>query len=295
MSKVDVCINVYGKIYQTLVTIKSLLLHSGDLIDKIYFIEEAKQPETFNLDFIKSELNYDNIIYYKPKHFLWINATDINRVRDDIDYRLSLRYQYGIENTDKKYLLIIHNDVLFTDNIVKAYLEQVDGYAGIGQIGQCWNCPINHDELCNGDKHDSYNPTYSEVINLINKYPNTRTYTQCRNSIDKINPMPLPECRLNEMHCLIDMDVYRKEVVPNGDVVPFGGYFKLDLADEWFRQLVLKGYKFKNVDVLKWCFHSYFNVDRSGGHPSLLNDKIYHRDEQLARIYYNTEFKNIKK
>ena len=46
--KIDVAINVYGKPWQTLVSLKSLLKVSAKYIDKIYFIEENKQP--FNED-----------------------------------------------------------------------------------------------------------------------------------------------------------------------------------------------------------------------------------------------------
>lgn len=40
--KVDVIINVYGKPWQTLCTLKSLMKYSGKYIDKIYFIEEKR-------------------------------------------------------------------------------------------------------------------------------------------------------------------------------------------------------------------------------------------------------------
>lgn len=292
VDKIDVCINVYGKPYQTLITIKSLLEHSGDLIDKIYFIEDPQQPETFNIDFIKSELDCGNMVFYKPKYHLHISAfsTDIERVKFDDDYRLSLRYQYGLENTDKKYLMIIHNDVLFTSDIVSDYIEMISDNAGIGQLGQCWNCPMNYEELCNGETCHSFNPSYKEVTNILSKYKESRTFKQCIDNIDPVRPMPLPECRLNEMHCMVNVEYYRKEVIPNGDIIPFGGYFKLDLADEWYRQMVLKGYKFKNVDPTKWCQHGYFNIDKSGGHQSLLNPKIYYRDELLAKKYYKERY-----
>ena len=42
--QVDVAINYYGKPYQTLLTIETLLEHSGQHIDRIYLIRELKQP-----------------------------------------------------------------------------------------------------------------------------------------------------------------------------------------------------------------------------------------------------------
>jgi hypothetical protein len=42
--KVDVGLAFYGKPYHTIVTIKSLIKHSGKHIDKIYISRERKQP-----------------------------------------------------------------------------------------------------------------------------------------------------------------------------------------------------------------------------------------------------------
>jgi hypothetical protein len=39
MEKVDVVIHVYGKPWQTLCTLKSLMKHSGKHIDKIFFVK----------------------------------------------------------------------------------------------------------------------------------------------------------------------------------------------------------------------------------------------------------------
>ena len=44
LEKVDVVISVYGKPWQTLCTLKSLMMHSGEHIDKIFLIKEKNQP-----------------------------------------------------------------------------------------------------------------------------------------------------------------------------------------------------------------------------------------------------------
>lgn len=287
-NKIDVCLNVYGKPYQTIITIKSLLDVSGYLIDKIYLILEPKQPEDFDLEFVLKEINYKNIEVFTPKHYLYVYRTDLVRFFLEEDYRLSLRYQYGIEKTNKDYLLIIHNDVVFHDDVVSAFLNEINSFAGVGQIGQCWNCPMFFEKKCDGDKFGSFNPTYDEVIQDTLKYPESRTFI-FKNIIDREKPMPLPECRLNEWCCLLDINIYRKETVPNGNIVPFGGYFKMDLADEWFRQMILKGYKFKNLDINKWCTHGYFS-EINRGNPSMLDQKIYLRDEELAKDYFKEKY-----
>ena len=106
--KIDVAINVYGKPWQTLVSLKSLLKVSAKYIDKIYFIEENKQPYNADVKWVVDELNYENLVYFRPKFHLWVKETSRFKFIWNADYRKSLRYQYGIEKTDKKYLLIIH-------------------------------------------------------------------------------------------------------------------------------------------------------------------------------------------
>lgn len=279
--KIDVCINVFGKPYQTIVTLKSLLEHSGKHIDKIYFIEEFNQPEIkLDFDYIKTQVGYSNIEHFIPKQFLWVNGTDVNRLKTDKDYLQALRYQYGLENTNKKYLLLVHNDMLFFEDIVGAMLNKIQDNIGIGLIGQCWNCPFEKEHKCNGDIFPKYNPNINEVNEIVNKYLGTRTAIH-RHKIDSVQPIPLPECRLNEFVCLINMEIYNKEVFPNGDIVPFGGHYIMDIADLWFRQFVLKGYTFKNMDIYKYCKHTPFN-ETQGGHQALFNKESFYTQEKKA-------------
>ena len=77
--------------------------------------------------------------------------------------------------------------------------------------------------------------------------------------MDKANPKLMPECRINEWCCLIEMDLYRQMVIPKGNVLPFGGYFRVDLADAWFNGMIRNGYKpkyyniYKITSVLRMC------------------------------------------
>ena len=296
MDKIDVCINVFGKPFQTLVTLKSLLNKSGKYIDKIYFIEENQQPYQDHVKWIINELNYDKLVYFKPKHHLWINGTDINRYHNDYDYRNSLRYQYGLENTDKKYLLIIHNDVLFNSDILTPFINLIGDGFGIGQIGQCWNCPLFHDKKCDGNVfNDNLNIDFDSIKQSINNHPTTRTAIH-RNIINPNQPMPMPECRINEWCCLIDMDKYRLEVLTNKRVRPFGGYFKIDLADAWFEDMYKIGYHATYYDIYKNISHGYFSTTRTvaeyslnshNGHSALFNQKLYELEESEAEIMYN--------
>jgi hypothetical protein len=96
----------------------------------------------------------------------------------------------------------------------------------------------------------------------------------------------MPECRVNEWCALINIDDYKKEAIPNGDVVPFGGYYGLDIGDLWFRQMVDKGYKYKNYNIYKSSTHAYFS-EVGHGHSAMNNRSMYDEDEQRAKDYFN--------
>lgn len=277
MNKVDVCINVYGKPWQTLCTLKSLLKHSGYLIDKIFIIKEKEQPYGENIDWI---FNYfDNIIIHTPKNYMFTKFYTNNF--DDTD-RHSVRYQYGIEKSDKKFIFITHNDVLYTGDIIGNMLTNVKDSAGIGEIGQCWNCPANHKGICSGEKFNEWNPTIDEILSL--NLPHVRTGLH---NIDKKNLKPMPECRLNEWACLINREINNKETFPNNDT-PFFGIYGLDLGSLWFKSLYLKGYKF--VDYRKDFIHSYWSESGSG-YQTQLNQEKYNLSEDNAKKYYENNFK----
>jgi hypothetical protein len=284
-NKVDVAINVYGKPYQTLAALKTLMMHCSRHIDNIYFILEKEQPyghtrQDFN--FIINSFN--NITLFVPEYFLFISATDRERYRDT-DYRYSLRYQYAWENTDKRYLYITHNDVIYKGDIIgemlKTLHEYRDEYAGTGQVGACWACPAFFAEKCDGDRYLNYNPSYEEVLEVIEKYPPKRAFMEKPFSdyIDAKQPMPLPECRLNEWACLIDLEKIRNEVVPFGTTDPLGTYIGLDLGIAFFRGLTLRGYKFKNFDIYQYCKHGWGPIP---GHNTLLAPYYYCLAEKEA-------------
>lgn len=276
MKKVDVIINVYGKPWQTLCTLKSLMKHSSNHIDKIFLIKEKDQPYNEEIDWIYSY--FDNLIVYVPNKYNFI-IKNINMV-NDID-RYGVRYQYGIEKSDKNFVFITHNDVLYTGNVIGEMLELIGKSAGVGQIGQCWNCPAFSEGICNGDKFYEWNPTIDEVLTLT--LPHIRTNIQ---NIDRINPKPMPECRLNEWACLINREISNKETYPNGNT-PLFGMYGIDMGDLWFKSLHLKGYKF--VDYRKNFIHSYWS-EISNGYQTQLKKDLYDKSEVNAKKYYDINF-----
>lgn len=264
---VDVVIQTFGKPWQLLCTIESLLTHSEKWIDKIYLIEEAKHPFGDNIDLI---FEYDLPIIHK-KNKEWVNIYGIKA--EDVPVQ-NIRHQWGIEQSDKKHVFICHNDVLFTGDVVGEMLEEIGDCVGIGEIGQSWNCPAF--KLCGGGCNwNNWNPTWEEVRSL--PLPHIRTRLD---NLDKDVPKLMPECRLNEFYCLIDREACIKEGRP------YFGEFTEDSGVAWFRAMYKKGYKFK--DYRRNAIHAYWaNI---GGHEVEQKEKLYWDAEEKAKEYFKQNF-----
>lgn len=274
--KVDVAICVYGKPYQTAVTLASLLQCSGHFIDKVFLQIESVQPHGVDISALLRVFGGERFVHHTPALHIGI---DFYRGQDlsNTELRRSFRYQYAWETTDKDFLFISHNDCLFDGDVVGGMLEQqrAGDYAGVGWIGQCWNCPAHSAGLCNGDSYSSFHPTYEEAVALAVQYPSPRT---APGGIDQRDPMPLPECRLNEFACLIDMRKARPATVPEGSIIPFGA-MTVDIGTQWFRDMVLSGHRFKNW--FKNVTHAPFSAG-ANGFSADRNRAIYDRSEEMA-------------
>lgn len=281
--KIDVCINVYGKPWQTLCTLKSLMKYSSKHIDKIYFIEEKQQPFNDDITWVKDY--FDNIISYTPYKYEFLPRMSNYSLLNNEEYRYSFRYQYGIEKSNKNFLFITHNDVLYTGDIIGEMLENIGENVGVGLIGQCWNCPAHYADECDSERFNSYNTTYSHIIELSNTFKPARG-SQFNVLINKERVMPLPECRLNEFSCLINRPVTVNECYPKGNSHFFGEYSGIDIASAWFQDLIYKGYKFLNYDIKKTSIHGYF-TKTGDGLSTQMNEKLYIESEGEAKKYYN--------
>jgi hypothetical protein len=283
-AQVDVAVSVYGKPYQTAVTIASLLEHSGQHIDKIYFQEEREQPHGDAVSYIPACFNERNVIHYRPKlHLGWWRLDEIRFAQED--YRLSVRYQLAWEQSKNQYLFIMHNDCLFTSDVIGGMLARLHDqeYSGVGIIGQCWNCPAFFGKVCDGNRYLEYKPSYSEALDLIEKFPSPRTLPSM---IDPASPMPLPECRLSEFGCLVNLKKVKYLTIPEGDVVPFST-FTNDTGTAWFRQMALRGHKFLNWH--EGFKHGVFS-EQSSGHSAILDEQIYVSSEVRAKEYLKTHY-----
>jgi hypothetical protein len=142
---------------------------------------------------------------------------------------------------------------------------------------------------------ENYNPTYEEVMNIFDKYHAARGY-HVVTRMNKERPMPIPECRLNEFSALIDLEVIKKECIPNGTVNLFGS-FNLDIGDMWFREMFLKGYKFKNFRIDDYSVHGYYTslikdpIVNASGYIVQRDVNLYNESEEFAKRYYEENFR----
>ena len=285
---VDVAINVFGKPAQTALALVSLLAHSGRFIDKIYFCEE---PDSLNAVFAHSDILAalgDRVIHHRPSFMNWRYAVDEARL-GDAAYRHALRYQYAFEHTDKRYLLIIHNDCEFIGDAVGHLLAGLGSQAGAGEIGQCWLCPAKMLGRCGPGRYRDYRPDFAELAALYaavdpsvvyrRKYLDEPTEALCQ------RPWPLPECRLNEFCCLLRLDAVRPDTCPTGPARPFGAYVDvgnpetgngiLDIGVAWFGDMVHLGHSFAHVPLDACVRHNI-------GHKALFAPDEYVRCEEGA-------------
>ena len=288
---VSVAISVYGKPYLTAVTLLSLLKHSGNWINTIYFTEERQQPPGTDLHWLKTCLAPYNVVYHRPAvHYGYRNMVESPRrfLFGVAPLRQAVRYQYAWEKATARYLFISHNDVLYTDDLVGAYLENIGEGIGIGKVGQCWNCPAHKEGVCDGDRYQRYRPTEAEVVALYAKHGDVRGGAY-RKQMALQGAWPLPECRLNEYACLINLEKARLLTAPHGPARPFGLNGTIDTASEWFGDIHRQGHTVTHFDYDPFARHSWVNT-LNNGHRALSDKAIYDHEEAIARQYLETEF-----
>lgn len=288
---VDVAINIYGKPYQTAVTLLSLLRYSEKWINTIYLIEEKEQPFGADIELVKYLLKDYKIVHYVPRYFLGISNLLKSYKRYLLKlpvFRYSIRYQYAWEKSINPYLFVTHNDVLYTDDLIGAFLNQIDDAIGIGKVGQCWNCPAYAAHVCEGNRYELYHPDFAEVSQLYERFGSRRS-SLFTDAITPKRPWPLPECRLNEFHAMINLRVARPVTMPYGSAYPFGVADSFDQGARWFRQVSQMGLRVKHFESDSYAQHGWASDVRSG-HGALSDQSVYEVEEQIAYDKLRTEF-----
>lgn len=302
--KVDVSIAFYGKPYNTIVAIRSLLKHSGQHIDKIFIARERIQPHDdyvgiFKIiDYFRDDSSVKLEVFF-PKYFVPVGVGDYIRTQNDTAFRQSIMFQHALETTDKKYLIVMHNDMLYYGDIIGKMLELVDNnpqnIMGVGSVGQCWSCPAGPDwaNRCDSTRFEQYVPSQEEAIEVARAHATPRRELQIK-VLESGRVHLLPECRLNEYCALIDVSKYRKETLPTGDLGCYGGSWGgVDLGTVWSHEIYKRGYKFINIKLEDYAQHSPFDESKSGT-KAKSHAETYWISERNAEKYINENFGPIQ-
>ncbi|WP_297147775.1 hypothetical protein [uncultured Desulfovibrio sp.] len=275
--KIDVAMNIFAKPYQTALSVLSLLKHSGRHVGNVWLQFE---PYGSQYDIVSpyalvqhlGSLIGERCRVFQPDYWLDLNAADPSRFADDA-YRYGIRYQYAFEHSTSRRLFLMHNDVLVLKDVL-GYLGGLMGDAvAVGHLGQCWNCPARVAELtrevmgcepCGPERHLDFRPDYSQLQQLYalahQRKIFARPYDRGFAGIFDAQPWPLPECRVNEWACLLDLEKTRPLCVPHGPVLPPGAYRQcgpvcLDIGVEWFRGMHARGMTARHANLSRHLKH----------------------------------------
>lgn len=290
ISKIDVLISVCGKPFQTALALLSLERTCGHIIDNIYFVEEntsLRGVDCGDHSFILNKLSH-KIIHFTPKYWNYCFSIDFERI-NEIDYRDSLRYQYGWERSDKNFILIIHNDIVFHKDVVTPMINSIGDNVASGHIGQCWYCPAAFTHKCSPEKYMEYRPNFDELLSMYKRVQAPEGLFKRAYHLPRLHdmflrqPWPLPECRVNEWCCLVNMKIARKLTIPHGRVIPFGAIVNvgkqiLDVGCQWFREMHARGHTCQNFPIYDYVDH---DVPPSG-QATLIDDARYAAKELSA-------------
>lgn len=312
MEKVDVAIQSYKKPESLIYTLLSLKEHCGDYIDTIYInddcsgngvIESYKSEELqkrmfpiklkirentkksgYTTTLLTKEMwkkkkikNKLQLIGYIPLKRLSFHSTSDN-----------VRYQWAINNTDKKYIFLIHDDIKFFDNVLKLYLEKMQenkNLAIVGDLGGCEFCEFGPcGEKCSPEK-------ILKGIYPCKSYPITgKRKNKILTLLGRVNR----NCRINEWCCLINVFVAKK--IENEFGIYFGNYEAGgDVGTYWFEKIIRLGYDFTDPlptsnERIKYYLHWWQGHQ---GHQVWLNTAEYQKKYIIDCLKkdFNYEFK----
>lgn len=276
--KIDVAVNIFAKPFQTSLSLLSLLRQSGQHVGKIWLqyepmgsIHDKLTPYCI-YEYLKEAGTFP-VAVYQPKEWLARGCVTANDLKNS-ETRASVRYQYAFENSHSRLLFLMHNDVFILKDILGAMASQIDDAFAIGQLGQCWNCPASNADLaqavmksapCQPQSYKNFRPDYGQLCELYSEARKkdlfARPYDKHGFSDEfKNQPWPLPECRINEWACLINLEKVKPLCAPYGDACPPGAFrecsgHNLDIGVSWFRDMHAKGLYAKNFDIKPYLKH----------------------------------------
>lgn len=293
--KVDVAINILGKPFQTALTILSLLARSGGHVGKLWLQFEPVGSKFDSIspyhicEYLKNELGCD-IVLSQPGYWLDRDAIDLSKM-DDEAYRMGIRFQNAFEHSQSRLLFLTHNDVYILKDILGALKNNMGDAFAIGQLGQCWNCPASNAELmrevmdsppCGPARYLDVRPSQAQLLELYRLARKRGIFARpyevegFLGEFEK-QPWPLPECRVNEWACLLDLQKTRPHCMPYGDAYPPGAHrlcagHNLDIACPWFRDMHAKGMEARHFDIKNYMKHWVGTGNKSPGRYAIAED-----------------------
>lgn len=269
--RVDVAVNIFAKPYQTALSVLSLLRECGPHVGTIWLQYEPMGSRFDSVSpyvvarYLQEEVRWPCRVFQPD---LWLAREPVDRTRlGDAAYRMGIRYQYAFENSQSKKLLLMHNDVfVFRDALGDMLAAMGDAFA-IGRLGQCWNCPASSAKVvkdvmggrpCSPGRYDGFRPDAATLRRLYARARElgvfTRPYDEGFADDFEQQPWPLPECRVNEWFCLLDLERTRPYCAPFGPALPPGAFStcgpcNLDTAVPWFRAMHALGFHARHFDL----------------------------------------------
>ena len=275
--RVDVAVNIFAKPYQTALSVLSLLKQSAPHVGTLWLQYEPMGSRYDSVSpyvvarYLQEELQWPSRVF-QPGFWLAREPVDETRL-GDAAYRMGIRYQHAFEHSKSPKLLLMHNDVfVFKDALGDMLAAMGDAFA-IGSIGQCWNCPAHKEpvvkdvlgcEPCGPDTYGDFRP---DAATLRRLYARTRELGIFVRPYDEgfaegfdQQPWPLPECRVNEWFCLLDLEKTRPHCAPFGPALPPGAFSacgpcNLDTAVPWFRAMHALGFHARHFGLERHLRH----------------------------------------
>jgi hypothetical protein len=122
--------------------------------------------------------------------------------------------------------------------------------------------------------------SYEDICTIVSKNNSPRTRIV---DIDRINPLPMPECRLNEWIAMLNVEYYKEITIPRGFISLFRA-MDLDIGTAFYRECILGNHKFKNMNEESFAIHAPFSKCNMGN-PALFNETLYFEQEKMAKKY----------
>lgn len=275
--RVDVAVNIFAKPYQTSLAILSLLKQSAAHVGAIWLQYEPvgsrhdKVSPYLIARYLQEELNWPCRIS-QPDFWLALKAVDETRL-NDVAYRMGIRYQFAFENSQSRKLLLMHNDVFVFRDALGDMLKVMGDAFAIGLLGQCWNCPAHSAQVmkdvtggppCSPQRYEQLRPDADTLRQIYARARQLGVFVRpydggFADGFDQ-QPWPLPECRVNEWFCLLDLERTRPHCAPFGPALPPGAFSacgpcNLDTATPWFRAMHALGMRARHFELDRYLRH----------------------------------------